>query len=65
MLTGIAREQGMGLDAIELWFQDEARSLDPSAWQRMSAGEGSKSARLHDWAYWELADLNDAEYDEA
>ena len=42
-----------------------ARSLDPSAWQRLSAGEGSKGARLHDWAYCELADLDDAEYNEA
>ena len=42
-----------------------ARSLDPSAWQRLSAGEGTKGARLHDWAYFELADLEAAEYDEA
>ena len=44
---------------------ENARSLDPSAWQRLSAGEGSKGARLHDWAYCELADLDDAEYNEA
>ena len=42
-----------------------ARSLDPSAWQRLLAGEGTKGARLHDWAYFELADLEAAEYDEA
>ena len=42
-----------------------ARSLDPSAWQRLSAGEGSKGARLHDRAYCELADLDNAEYNEA
>jgi len=42
-----------------------ARSLDPSAWLRLSAGEGTKGARLHDWAYLELADLDAAEYDEA
>lgn len=42
-----------------------AQELDPAAWQRLSAGEGTKGARLHDWAYFELADLDAAEYDEA
>ena len=41
-----------------------ARDLDPSAWQRLSAGEGTKGARLHDWAYCELADLDADEYNE-
>jgi SRSO17 transposase len=41
-----------------------AQGLDPSAWQRLSAGEGTKGARLHDCAYCELADLDAAEYDE-
>src|SRR5246500_38914 len=40
-----------------------AHGLDPSAWQRLAAGEGTKGARLHDWAYCELADLDAAEYD--
>jgi len=44
--------------------QEIARDLDPSAWQRLSAGEGTKGARLHDWAYCELADLDADEYDE-
>ena len=35
-----------------------AQRLDPSRWQRLSAGEGTKGARLHDWAYLELADLD-------
>src|SRR3982751_1556918 len=34
-----------------------ARGLEPSAWIRLSAGEGPKGARLYDWAYLELADL--------
>ncbi len=34
-----------------------ADGLDPSAWVRLSAGEGSKGARLHEWSYCELADL--------
>jgi len=41
-----------------------ARALDPSSWKRLSAGEGTKGARLHDWAYCELADLDTAEYDD-
>jgi SRSO17 transposase len=39
-----------------------AQSLSPSDWRRLSAGEGTKGARLHDWAYCELADLDAAEY---
>ena len=35
-----------------------ASDLDPAAWRRLSAGEGTKGARLHDWAYLELADLD-------
>jgi SRSO17 transposase len=44
--------------------EEIAQELDPSAWQRVSAGEGTKGARLYDWAYCELADLESAEYDE-
>jgi SRSO17 transposase len=39
-----------------------AAALDASRWQRLSAGEGTKGARLHDWAYCDLADLDIAEY---
>ncbi len=41
-----------------------AKSLDASAWKRLSAGDGTKGARLHDWAYCELADLDAAEFSE-
>jgi SRSO17 transposase len=41
-----------------------AQSLDKAAWQRLSAGEGTKGARLYDWAYCALADLDAAEYSE-
>ncbi len=44
--------------------EEIARDLAPHAWQRLSAGEGTKGARLHDWAYCELADLEADEYDE-
>ena len=42
-----------------------ANELDPSAWQRLSAGLGTKGERLYDWAYCELADLEAGEYDPA
>jgi SRSO17 transposase len=37
---------------------DIAASLDSASWKRLSAGDGTKGARLHDWAYVELADLD-------
>ncbi len=40
-----------------------AQALAPSAWPRLSAGDGTKGARLYDWAYCELADLQASEYD--
>jgi SRSO17 transposase len=42
-----------------------AHGLDASAWQRLSAGEGTKGARLWDWAYLELADLEADEFNPA
>jgi SRSO17 transposase len=39
-----------------------AQGLEPTAWQRLSAGEGTKGPRLSDWAYLELADLGANEY---
>jgi SRSO17 transposase len=39
-----------------------AQNLPGTAWRRLSAGEGTKGARLHDWAYLELADLDASEY---
>jgi len=45
--------------------EEIAGKLDPSAWQRLSAGAGTKGARPYDWAYCELADLEAAEYDPA
>ena len=44
--------------------EEIAQALPASAWARLSAGEGTKGARLHDWAYLELADLEAAEYDD-
>jgi SRSO17 transposase len=42
-----------------------AAGLEAGAWQRLSAGDGTKGERLSDWAYCELADLDGAEYTEA
>lgn len=54
----------LGKPAIGGTADEIAKGLDPSAWQRLSAGDGTKGARLHDWVYFELADLDAAEYDE-
>jgi SRSO17 transposase len=35
-----------------------------SSWKRLSAGQGTKGPRLHDWTYIELADLDAAEFDD-
>ena len=42
--------------------EEIAKGLEPSAWQRLSAGEGTKGPRFYDWAYLELADLDADEY---
>ncbi len=42
--------------------EEIAQALDPAAWQRLSAGEGTKGPRLYDWAYLELADLDADEF---
>jgi len=39
--------------------------LPENAWRRLSAGEGTKGARLHDWAYLDLADLDADNFDAA
>lgn len=39
-----------------------AQGLPKNAWKRLSAGEGTKGPRLHDWAYLALADLDAGEY---
>jgi SRSO17 transposase len=45
--------------------EEIAEELDESAWQRLSAGAGTKGERLYDWAYCELADLEADEYNES
>lgn len=55
----------VGKPAVAGSAAEIARDLYPDAWQRLSAGAGTKGARLHDWAYCELADLHADEYDES
>lgn len=45
--------------------RDIAQSLSEDAWRRLSAGDGTKGERLHDWAYLDLADLDAGEYSHA
>jgi len=39
-----------------------AQDLEAAAWQRLSAGTGTKGDRVYDWSYLELADLGADEY---
>ena len=60
VLHSWGKKQLVGGSAAKL-----AQNLAPNAWRRLSAGEGTKGPRLHDWAYVELADLNASEYNDA
>ena len=42
--------------------ENVARSLPQNAWRALSAGDGTKGPRLHDWAYLPLAHLGADEY---
>jgi SRSO17 transposase len=54
----------IGKPAVAGTAEGIARGLEPAAWRRLSAGEGTKGPRLYDWAYLELADLDASEYDD-
>ena len=43
--------------------QDGVKDADPEGWVRLSAGEGTKGARLHDWSYHQLGDVDPEDYD--
>lgn len=43
--------------------KDIAPDLSEQDWHRLSAGHGTKSERLYDWAYLPLADLDAEEFD--
>jgi len=55
----------IGKPEVEGTAEEIAEELDESAWQRLSAGAGTKGERLYDWAYCELADLEADEYNES
>src|SRR3712207_3412218 len=42
--------------------EEIAHGLDESAWQRLSAGGGTKGERVPEWAYCELADLRPGQH---
>jgi SRSO17 transposase len=62
-VTGAHHAHSWGvLPPIAGTAEEIAKDLAPSAWRRLSAGEGTKGPRLHDWAYLELAHLEADEY---
>src|SRR3954464_6907106 len=44
--------------------EEIAKTQRPSDWRRLSAGAGTKGPRLHDWCYFELADLEGNEFND-
>ncbi len=48
--------------AVSGTAKEIADGLPESAWQRLSSGAGTKGARLHDWAYLDLADLHASDF---
>jgi SRSO17 transposase len=54
----------IGKPAVAGTAEAIARGLDPAAWRRLSAGEGTKGPRLHDRACLEPAGLDGAEHDD-
>jgi SRSO17 transposase len=42
--------------------RDIAETPPADAWRGLSCEEGTKGARLHDWGYLKLADLDAGEY---
>jgi SRSO17 transposase len=62
-VTGARQVHSWGvLPPVAGTAEEIANDLAPSAWRRLSAGEGAKGPRLHDWAYLELAHLGADEY---
>ena len=46
-VLAVTKAQRLGLARVG----DRAAGLPPTAWQRLSAGDGAKGPRLYDWAY--------------
>ena len=62
-VTGTHQVRSWGLQPFMVdAAENVARSLPEDAWQGLSAGDGTKGPRLHDWAYLPLARLDADEY---
>jgi SRSO17 transposase len=65
-VLGVASNQQfnswLGKPMVSGTAEEIMQGLDAAAWQRLSAGDGTKEPRLYDWAYLELADLDVSEY---
>ena len=46
-VLAVTKAQRLGLARVE----DRVAGLPPTAWQRLSAGDGAKGPRRYDWAY--------------
>jgi SRSO17 transposase len=46
-VLAVTSGQRLGFVPVERWLA----KVPPGAWQRLSAGDGAKGPRLHDWAY--------------
>jgi SRSO17 transposase len=64
LATTITLAPVLGKPAVFGIAGEIAQNLDPAALHRLSAGDGTKEARLHDWAYLELADIEATDYGE-
>jgi SRSO17 transposase len=62
-VTGTHPVRSWGKAPVAGTAEEIAESLPASAWVRLSAGDGTKGPRRHDWAYLELADLKAEEFD--
>jgi hypothetical protein len=54
----------IGEPGVSNTAEEIARALAPSAWKRLSAGEGARGPRPSDWACLEFADLEADEFNE-
>jgi len=61
-VLGMPRTQGVWSSGtrpdVSGTAEDAAATLEPAAWQRLSAGAGDPGPRVYDWAYVELGDLD-------
>lgn len=62
-ITGAHQVRSWGVQPFMVSTAETAAgTLPDDAWQGLSAGDGTKGPRLHDWAYLELAHLDADEY---